>query len=64
MDDELVVSAFRKVTELTPEEQLEADMRRYLYDRTPDRRLKCLQDYRRRKGLPPWEGENERKKGS
>lgn len=40
--------------EMTPEERLEADMRRYVYDRDPDRRIKCLEQYRERAGLPPW----------
>lgn len=39
---------------MTPEELLEEDMRRYLYDREPDRRIVALERYRERKGLAPW----------
>ena len=48
----------KPLPEMTPEERLEDDMRRYLYDRTPDRRLKCLDQYRERKGLPSWHERN------
>lgn len=34
--------------------RLEDDMRRYLYDRTPERRIKCLDQYRERIGLGTW----------
>lgn len=34
--------------------RLEADMRRYIFDRTPDRRAACLDRYRERLGLKPW----------
>lgn len=35
-------------------EQLENDMRRYLYDKTPERRIQCLDKYRERLGLDTW----------
>jgi hypothetical protein len=34
--------------------RLEEDMRRYVYDREPERRIKCLEEYRKRALLPPW----------
>jgi hypothetical protein len=41
--------------------RLEQDMRRYVYDKTPDRRIKCLDQYRERLGLESWaEAENQR----
>lgn len=33
---------------------LEADMRRYIFDKTPDRRRMCLEAYRERLGLNSW----------
>jgi len=35
-------------------ERLEQDMRRYIYDKTPERRIKCLDQYRERLELGPW----------
>jgi len=35
-------------------DQLEDDMRRYIFDKTPDRRRQCLDRYRERLGLPKW----------
>lgn len=34
--------------------RLEQDMRRYLYDKDPARRIACLDAYRERLGLIPW----------
>lgn len=39
--------------------RLEADMRAYIFDRTPDRRRSCLDRYRERLGLKPWAVEQE-----
>lgn len=33
---------------------LEEDMRRYIFDKTPERRRQCLDRYRERLGLPKW----------
>lgn len=42
-------SDFEKLVEI-----LEGDMRRYVYDRTPERRIACLDAFRERMGLPLW----------
>jgi hypothetical protein len=39
---------------VNPVEQLEEDMRRYLYDRMPDRRITCLTKFQERMGYKPW----------
>lgn len=36
------------------EEWLEVQMRRYIYDRSPDRRIWALDRYREMKGLGTW----------
>lgn len=35
-------------------ERLETDMRRYIHDRTFERRAQCLDAYAERAGLEPW----------
>lgn len=39
-------------------DQLEKDMRRYVYDTVPDRRIACLDQYRSRLGVSPWSEES------
>jgi hypothetical protein len=55
---ELAVEAWdalsRQMTLQEAADQLEDDMRRYLYDKMPDRRIACLERYRKRLGLVPW----------
>jgi len=49
--------------EINPFQRLEEDMRRYVYDRTPERRLKCLDQYRTRLGHESWAESNDEAAG-
>jgi len=49
------------IVEENPVERLEADMRRYIYDKTPDRRIACLTAFQDRMGLKPWAEREEEK---
>lgn len=51
------MSAFTTVTQAdraAAADWLEAEMRRYVYDTSPERRIAVLEKYRRKLGLPMW----------
>lgn len=49
------------IVDINPVERLEEDMRRYIFDRTPERRRQCLEQYEQRMGLKAWKERQDEK---